>query len=655
MTKKQKKERNKIIAAGVLFLLLAAAEHAGLFPEIFANRLAKFGLYLVPYLVVGLDVVKGAFHGIRNGQPFDESFLMTIATFGAFMVAEDSEAVGVMLFYSIGELFQDVAVGKSRKSIKALMEIAPEYANLMLADGTTKTVDPSELKVGDVILIKAGEKVPVDGIVTDGSSMVDTKAITGESVPRSVREGEEIISGCINGEGLLKVSVQKAYEDSTVAKILDMVENASSKKSRTENFITRFARYYTPIVVFSALALCIFPPLIFGGGFLMWIQRACTFLVISCPCALVLSVPLSFFGGIGAASRQGVLVKGSNYLEALGEMETLVSDKTGTLTKGEFRVTKLLPVGAETGQAEQAASGQTDFGQTASEHPLSAQAADAASAHLLETAAYAESFSDHPIAKSIREAYGKEIDTAKVADTKNVSGQGLISVLGGHTVLCGNAKLMQENSISFVPADEAGTIVYVAEDGNYLGALVISDVIKEEAKEAIAALKAAGVRQAVMLTGDRKNAAEAVGRELDMDKVYSELLPADKVEKVEELKHGQSAKGKLAFVGDGINDAPVLARADIGIAMGSMGSDAAIEAADVVIMDDNLMRIPSVIRIARKTLRIARENIVFALAVKIVVLILGALGLANMWAAVFADVGVAVICILNSMRMIREK
>ena len=633
MTKKQKKERNKIILAGAVFLVLALAEHFAGLEAVFGNQWLKLLLYLIPYLIVGKDVVIGAFRGIRNKNPFDEAFLMTLATFGAFVVNEDMEAVAVMLFYSVGELFQQVAVGKSRKSIKALMEIAPEYANLLFADGSSKEVDPSELKIGDTILIKAGERVPVDGTVLDGSSMIDTKAITGESVPRSVREGEQIISGCINGEGLLRVKVEKAYEDSTVAKILDMVENASSKKSKTENFITRFARVYTPIVVIGALILAVVPPLVTGTGFMMWIQRACTFLVISCPCALVLSVPLSFFGGIGAASRQGVLVKGSNYLEALGEMETIVSDKTGTLTKGEFRVTKLLPAAG------------TGADQTASEQKL------------LRTAAYAESFSTHPIANSIREAFGAELETAKVTDTQNISGQGIIAKLEGHTVLAGNEKLMQANGIAFEKTDLAGTVVYVAEDGKFLGSIVISDVVKPEAKQAIAELKKAGVRKVVMLTGDRREAAEAVGRELGIDQVCSELLPGDKVERVEALQQELEGKkkGKLAFVGDGINDAPVLARADIGIAMGSMGSDAAIEAADVVIMDDNLMRIPGVIRVGRATLSIAYQNIVFALGVKILVLILGALGIANMWAAVFADVGVSVICILNSMRMLKFK
>ena len=664
MTKKQKKERNKILLAGVVFLILAVAEHLAVLEPVFGNRLLKLILYLIPYLIVGKDVVIGAFRGVRNKNPFDEAFLMTIATFGAFVVNEDMEAVAVMLFYSVGELFQQVAVGKSRKSIKALMEIAPEYANLLLPDGSSKEVDPSELKIGDTVLIKAGERVPVDGTVLEGSSMIDTKAITGESVPRSVHENEAIISGCINGEGLLRVKVEKAYEDSTVAKILDMVENASSKKSRTENFITRFARVYTPIVVIGAVILAVVPPIVTGTDFLMWIQRACTFLVISCPCALVLSVPLSFFGGIGAASRQGVLVKGSNYLEALGEMETIVSDKTGTLTKGEFRVTKLLPAGGQNGETETAA----EISEAASAEASSAadgqkqkDGMSAAEQKLLRVAAYAESFSTHPIANSIREAFfersGEKADTAKVGDVQNVSGQGISAEVGGHKILAGNEKLMQANSVAYERTELSGTVVYVAEDGVFLGSIIISDVVKPEAKEAIAALKAAGVKKTVMLTGDRREAAEAVGRELGIDKVCSELLPGDKVDRVEELQKELEGKrkGKLAFVGDGINDAPVLARADIGIAMGSMGSDAAIEAADVVIMDDNLMRIPGVIRVGRETLRIAYENIVFALAVKILVLILGALGIANMWAAVFADVGVSVICILNSMRMLKFK
>lgn len=637
MTKKQKKELKKIIIALVLFFLLMLLEHSGILPEVFGNRWIMLVLYLVPYCIVGLPVVKGAVSGIRRGQMFDESFLMVLATLGAFATGENGEAVAVMLFYQVGEFFQSYAVGKSRRSISELMDIAPEYANVERADGSVETVDPDEVQIGDVLIIKPGERVPVDGVVKEGSSMLNTSALTGESVPRSAKPGDRIISGCINGEGLLKIEALKQYEDSTVAKILEMVENAASKKSRTENFITRFARYYTPIVVIGAVLLALIPPLYdalfaslfgsfrFGGGWSEWVMRACTFLVISCPCALVISVPLSFFGGIGAASNKGVLVKGSNYLELLSELDTVVSDKTGTLTKGEFKVNELLCAEGVTEQA------------------------------LLRTAALAEGMSTHPIALSIQEAYGAEVNTKLVSATENVSGQGIRAEIEGHRVLVGNAKLLQENGVAFEKVERIGTIVYVAQDGRFMGTILISDAVKPEAKQAIADMKAEGVRQVVMLTGDREEVGQAVGRELGLDQVYAELLPEDKVHQVETLLKGLGGKRRLAFIGDGINDAPVLSRADVGIAMGSMGSDAAIEAADVVIMDDNLEHIPVVIRIARKTVGIAKQNIVFALGVKIAVLLLGALGIANMWAAVFADVGVAFIAILNAMRAMRTK
>ena len=635
MTKKQRKELQRIIIAAAVFFVFMIGENLGVFPFM-ENKLIRFIIFLVPYYIVGKDVVKGALHGIKERDIFDEEFLMTLATIGAFAVGEFPEAAAVMLFYSIGEWFQGYAVGKSRKSIKALMDIAPEYANLLMEDGSTKEVDPSEVNPGDIIMIKAGERIPVDGEILEGSSMVDTAAITGESVPRSARPGDSIISGCINGDGLLKVKVLKKYEDSTVAKILDLVENASSKKSKTEKFITRFARVYTPIVVIGAVILAFLPPLAIAGlkaagilpegavdgGLLEWITRACTFLVISCPCALVISVPLSFFGGIGAASRAGVLVKGSNYLESLGELSVLVSDKTGTLTRGEFKVSSVIP--------------------------------EEKREDILQLAAYAENFSDHPIARSIKAAFNKDIDEKLIKSVENISGQGIRALAKDSEILCGNDKLMRENGIDFVPCKEAGTVVYVASDGKFAGTIVISDTVKAEAKEAVSSLKKSGVKEVIMLTGDRKEVGEAVARELGLTRTYAELLPGDKVSIVEELEEKLLKNEKLAFVGDGINDAPVLARADIGIAMGSMGSDAAIEAADVVIMDDDLMRIPQVVKIARKTLSIAKQNIVFAIGVKILVLILGALGIANMWAAVFADTGVSFICVLNSLRALKE-
>lgn len=619
MTKKQKKMLYRIIITFILFSILMVTEHLGMLEKF--NTIVLFIIYLIPYLVIGYDIVWKAARNIKNGQIFDENFLMMIATFGAFGVQEYSEAVAVMLFYQVGELFQGYAVGKSRQSISAMMDICPEYANVE-EDGNLVQVDPDDVEIGTVIVIKPGERIPLDGVVVEGESMIDTAALTGESVPRRAVAGDEIISGCVNGSGTLKVRTTKEFDDSTVAKILELVENASSKKSKTENFITRFAKYYTPVVTIGAVILAVLPPLILGGGWGDWIQRACIFLVISCPCALVISVPLGFFGGIGAASKIGVLVKGSNYLEAVAEMTTIVFDKTGTLTKGEFKVSELKP-------------------------------ANCTEAELLELAALGEGYSTHPIANSIKEAYAKNIDMNRVSDAEEEAGHGVNVKIDGQEVLIGNEKLMKTHQIEYVPCESAGTIVYVAKAGTFAGAIVISDTIKEGAKEAIHDMKQVGVKKCVMLTGDRQAAAQAVADELDLDEVHAELLPGDKVSQVETLLSSQENKEKLAFVGDGINDAPVLSRADIGIAMGSMGSDAAIEAADVVLMDDDVRKIASVVKIARKTLRIVKQNIVFALAVKALVLILGALGMANMWEAVFADVGVSVIAILNSMRALK--
>ena len=673
MEPKLKKELQKILTALAIFFAMMVVDKTGLCPLIFAHRLPSLIAYLIPYLLCGYDVVRKALLGIRNRQPMDESLLMFVATIGAFATGENSEAVAVMAFYLVGEWFQKYALGKSRKNIASLMDIVPEEANVERADGSIETVDPDDVEIGDILVIKPGEKIPVDAEVLSGESMVNTAALTGESVPRSVHPGEAVISGCINGEGLLRVRATKAFEDSTVSKILELVENASEKKSKTENFITRFARVYTPIVVYSAIALAIIPSILTRDP-ATWIYRACTFLVVSCPCALVISVPLAFFGGIGAASSNGVLVKGSNYLELLSHLHTVVSDKTGTLTEGNFQVSEVLPApGVE-------------------------------KAELLRMAALAEGMSTHPIAKSIRDAYaaevpGTEINTALVTDTVNVSGQGLIATLPGRRIFVGNAKLMQAYGIDFTEAtNAAATVSYVAVEENrrsadastaaaavgnltgsdgvdggsigtgkekgsirFLGAILIRDQLKPEAKDAIAEMKREGVQSVVMLTGDRKAVGEAVGQELGLDHVYTDLLPQEKVEKVEALlteldRHGrQQDRAELAFVGDGINDAPVLARADVGIAMGSMGSDAAIEAADVVIMDDDLARIPIVIRIARRTVAISTQNIVFALFVKILILILTAFGLTNMWIAVFGDVGVAVLCILNSMRLLTIK
>ncbi|MBE6002590.1 MAG: cadmium-translocating P-type ATPase [Lachnospiraceae bacterium] len=639
MDKKLKKELLKILTGTVIFFVLLTAEKAGVCPVLFDDKLLSFLLYLIPYFISGYPVVKKAVLGIRNRQPMDESLLMTIATVGAFATGESSEAVAVMVFYQVGEWFQKYAVGKSRKNIASLMDIVPEEANVEREDGTVETVDPDDVEIGDILVIKAGNRIPVDGEVITGESLINTAALTGESVPRSVRPGDMVISGCINGEGLLRVRALKAFEDSTVSKILELVENASERKSRTENFITRFARVYTPIVVYAAIALAVIPSLVTGDP-TTWFYRACTFLVVSCPCALVISIPLAFFGGIGAAGSNGVLIKGSNYLELLSGIDTVVSDKTGTLTEGNFRVSEVI----------------TEEGVSREE--------------LLRLAALAEGMSSHPIAKSIREELsatvsGTDINMNLVTDIENVSGQGIVCKIEGRKILIGNDKLMKANGIDYREADDpAATISYIAaEEGGsirYLGAILIKDRIKKEAGASIRDMKKAGVKNVIMLTGDRKDVGESVGKELGVDRVYAELLPQDKVTKVEELleglrKNDKKGESYLAFIGDGINDAPVLARADVGIAMGSIGSDAAIEAADVVIMDDDLKRIPSTIAIARKTMGIAKQNIAFALIVKIVVLALGALGIANMWAAVFGDVGVSVICILNSMRLLTTK
>ena len=627
MTSKQKKMLYRIITAFVLFVVLMVLEHTGVLEQLPSQWLV-FLIYLIPYLVIGYDIVYKAVRNISHGQVFDENFLMMVATFGAFGVKEYSEAVAVMLFYQVGELFQNYAVGKSRQSISDMMNICPEYANIE-EDGVLTQVDPDDVEVGTIIVVKPGERIPLDGIVTEGTSMIDTAALTGESVPRRATVGDEIISGCVNGSSTIKVKVTKAFEDSTVARILELVENASSKKAKVENFITRFAKYYTPVVTIGAVILAILPPLILGGGWADWIQRACIFLVISCPCALVISVPLGFFGGIGASSKIGILVKGSNYLEAVAEMTTIVFDKTGTLTKGEFKVSEVQP--------------SADKNNTIGKEEL------------LEIAAYGEGYSNHPIANSIREAYGKTLSMERVTDTEEIAGHGIHTFIDGREVYLGNAKLMDAQNIAYTENKTAGTVVYVACNNVFAGSIVISDTVKEGSKDAIRDMKQVGVKKTVMLTGDRQAAADAVAAELGIDEVHAELLPADKVGQVEKLLGAQNEKERLAFVGDGINDAPVLTRADIGIAMGSMGSDAAIEASDIVLMDDDIRKIASLVKIARKTLGIVKQNIVFALAVKALVLLLGALGMANMWEAVFADVGVSVIAILNSMRTLNTK
>lgn len=576
-------------------------------------------LFLFPYLLVGREVILKALKNIRNGQVFDENFLMLIATVAAFGIGEYSEACAVMIFYQVGELFESLAVGKSRASITAMMSIAPESANVE-RDGKIEEVDPDEVEVGEIILIRPGEKVPLDGIVLEGSSFLDTAALTGEPVPREVRPGDAVISGCVNGETALRVKTSKAYEDSTVARILQLVESASEKKTRMENFITRFARWYTPVVTITAFLLAILPPLMFGMPAAPWIKRACIFLIVSCPCALVISVPLGFFGGIGAASKRGVLVKGSNFLETAAELKTLVFDKTGTLTRGEFRVVGIHP--AEGCSEEE----------------------------LLAMAAHGESLSSHPIAQSILQAYGGEIDRARLGEMHEASGHGLEGMLDGRELLLGNEKLLKSKDIDFPAVKEHGTVVYAAHGGSYVGHIIIADVVKPGAAAALRQLREVGIEKLVMLTGDRKDAAEAIAAEVGVDTVYHDLLPADKVEKVEALLAAEKKNEKVGFVGDGINDAPVLMRADVGIAMGSLGSDAAIEAADLVIMDDELSKIADIIRISRKTVRIVRQNVAFALAVKAAVLILGIFGLANMWEAVFGDVGVTVIAVLNAMR-----
>ena len=588
------------------------------------NEWLQIALFIISYIIVGGDVVKRAVKNIFKGQVFDENFLMSIATIGAFFIGEYPEGVAVMLFYQVGELFQSYAVGKSRKSIASLMDIRPDYANVKKGDELVK-VDPDEVQIGDIIVIKAGEKIPLDGKVIEGSSMIDTSALTGESVPREVEVGSDILSGCININGVITAEVTKEFGESTVSKILDLVENASSKKSNSEQFITKFARYYTPVVVIIAVFLAIIPPLVIDGAtFSDWIYRALAFLVVSCPCALVISIPLSFFGGIGGASKKGVLVKGSNYLEALAETEIVVFDKTGTLTKGVFNVQEIHPEGVSKEE-------------------------------LLELTAHAESYSNHPISLSLKRAYSKEIDNGRISDVEEISGHGVIATVDGKKVMAGNIKLMKMMDIPYFKGELIGTIVHVAVNNKYIGYIVIADEVKEDSAQAIKELKAANIKQTVMLTGDNKSIGSKVAKELGLDKVYAELLPADKVEKLEELFSQKSKKGKLAFVGDGINDAPVLARADIGIAMGGLGSDAAIEAADVVIMADEPSKIATTMKISKKTLKIAHQNIVFAIGIKIIVLILSAFGITTMWAAIFADVGVTIIAVLNAFRALNVK
>ena len=609
-----RKKLIKIIIAFILFLI------AMIFKA--ENEWINISLYVISYIIVGFEIIRKALRNITRGKVFDENFLMTVATIGAFGIGEYPEAVAVMLFYQVGELFQSYAVDKSRKSISSLMDIRPDFANV---EGKVEKVDPDDVEIGDIIIIKPGEKVPLDGVILEGKSSLDTKALTGESLPTDVTEGEEILSGCINLNGVLRVEVTKEYDQSTVSKILDLVENASSKKSKSENFITKFARYYTPIVVIIALFLALVPPLVIDGAiFSDWIYRALSFLVVSCPCALVISIPLSFFGGIGGASKMGILIKGSNYLEAISKAEIVVFDKTGTLTEGNFEVQKIMPV-------------------------------NITEEELLKTVAYAENYSNHPISLSVKNAYSRKINEVDIQSTQELSGMGIVAKIWDRDIIVGNEKLMKEKEIEFLKTDDVGTVLYVAIDNKYVGYILISDKIKDDAKKAIEELKRNNVKETVMLTGDKKSVGEDVAQKLGLDKVYTELLPDGKVKKVEKLLKEKSENGKLVFVGDGINDAPVLALADIGVAMGGLGSDAAIEAADVVIMTDEPSKIVNTIKLSKKTMRIVKENIVFAILVKVLILMLSAIGFSTMWEAVFADVGVSVIAIINALRVLRVK
>ncbi len=609
-----RKKLIKIIIAFILFLI------AMIFKA--ENEWINISLYVISYIIVGFEIIRKALRNITRGKVFDENFLMTVATIGAFGIGEYPEAVAVMLFYQVGELFQSYAVDKSRKSISSLMDIRPDFANV---EGKVEKVDPDDVEIGDIIIIKPGEKVPLDGVILEGKSSLDTKALTGESLPKDVTEGEEILSGCINLNGVLRVEVTKEYGQSTVSKILDLVENASSKKSKSENFITKFARYYTPIVVIIALFLALVPPLVIDGAiFSDWIYRALSFLVVSCPCALVISIPLSFFGGIGGASKMGILIKGSNYLEAISKAEIVVFDKTGTLTEGNFEVQKIMPV-------------------------------NITEEELLKTVAYAENYSNHPISLSVKNAYSRKINEVDIQSTQELSGMGIVAKIWDRDIIVGNEKLMKEKEIEFLKTDDVGTVLYVAIDNKYVGYILIADKIKDDAKKAIEELKKNNVKETVMLTGDKKSVGEDVAQKLGLDKVYTELLPDGKVKKVEKLLKEKSENGKLVFVGDGINDAPVLALADIGVAMGGLGSDAAIEAADVVIMTDEPSKIVNTIKLSKKTMRIVKENIVFAIFVKVLILMLSAIGLSTMWEAVFADVGVSVIAIINALRVLRVK